>query len=88
MSAEIGDRMEQCRAILKEYDDGNSSVLMCEAQLTRVFMDPFLEEVEKWDGGWVRFGSCCCPAGGHAPERTFKVEFTIQPHGFTAKRCA
>lgn len=84
--SEIGDKMEQCRALLKEYDDGNSSVMMCEAQLSRVFMDPFLAEVEKWDGGWLRFGSCCCRE--HAPDRTFKVEITIQPHGFTAKRCA
>lgn len=83
--SELKDRIEQVRAILKEYDDGQTSAMWCEADLHRLFMDPFLAAVEQPGDGYMTFGSCCCSA--HPPDRTFKVEITIQPHGFTAKRC-
>ena len=82
---QIGDRIEKVRAILKQYDNGESSAMWCEADLFHLFMDPFLAAVEKPGDGYMTFGSCCCSS--HPPDRTFKVEITIQPHGFTAKRC-
>jgi len=83
--SDIADEIEKYRAVLKEYDEGNSSACMCLSELNSLAIDPFLEAVEKPGDGYMTFGSCCC--SGHPPDRTFRVEITIQPHGFTAKRC-
>jgi len=82
--SQITEEIDKYRAILKEYDDGLLSACMCEYMLAHIAIDELLEAIEKGDG-WMSFGSCCC--SGHPPDRTFKAEFTIRPHGFTAKRC-
>lgn len=80
----ITEEMDEVRAILKEYDDGHSSPAQCLGDLHALFVGPLLDTLEKGEE-YMTFGSCCCSK--HEPDRTFKVQFTIQPHGFTAKRC-
>jgi hypothetical protein len=72
------------RNLLKLWDDGVIARGEFDALLDDVFRKPFFDALEKGET-WRQFGSCCC--SGHAPDRTFKVEITIEPHGFTAKRC-
>jgi len=74
---------EKMREILKLWDDGLVSRADFDCRLHDMFLDPFLEGLEKGET-LMRGGSCCCSS--HAPERTFRVEITIQPHGYTAKR--
>ena len=82
--SEITNEIDRIRAILKEYDDGLLSVSSCLHDIGDTFIAPLLDSLENGDG-YMTFGSCCCSA--HPPDRTFRVTFTIQPHGFTAKRC-
>lgn len=81
--SDITDEIEKFRAVLKEYDDGLSSAASCHSQLHALTMDRFLDYVEKGQR-YMTFGSCCC--SGHPPDRLFKVQIIIQPHGFTAQR--
>lgn len=80
---EIEDEIEQCRSILKQWDDGLLSVGECECRIHDLFLDPFFKAIEDGEE-YIRFGSCCCSS--HPPDRTFVVKFTIQPHGFVAKK--
>lgn len=82
--SQITEEIDRVRAILKQYDDGESSATWCLSDLSSLFIDPLLKAVETGDG-YMTFGSCCCSA--HPPDRTFKCEITIHPHGFIAKRC-
>lgn len=77
------DSVERVRKALQQWDDGLISLGEFESLVRgdREFVD-LLEKGEEL----MAFGSCCC--SGHPPDRTFKVEITIQPHGYTAKRCA
>lgn len=82
--SQITDKIDAIRAILKEYDDGMSTAASCEHDVGDLFIKPFLDAIEN-GSGYLTFGSCCC--SGHPPNRTFKCEFVIGPHGFEAKRC-
>jgi hypothetical protein len=81
--SDIIEEIERYRAILKDYDNGNSSVCSCLYDLNHIAIDALLNAIET-DDGWISFGSCCCSS--HPPDRTFKAEFVIKPHGFTAKK--
>jgi hypothetical protein len=83
------DIVEKVRAVLRLWDAGEISRGEFEHKVHELFYDP----VSSFDPvSWLEkgetvmtFGSCCCAS--HPPDRTFKVEITIQPHGYTAKRC-
>jgi hypothetical protein len=77
------DIVAKVREILKMWDDGRISLGDFEGRIQRLFWDPvaWLEKGETV----MAFGSCCCSS--HPPDRTFRVEITVQPHGYTAKRC-
>ena len=47
------------RKLLKEWDDGLVSRAEFECNIHDLFLDPFLEYVEKGET-YMRFGSCCC----------------------------
>lgn len=82
--SDITDKIEKFRAILKEYDEGETlSAAQCYSDLHGLVLDPFLDALENGEGV-MAFGSCCCSS--HPPDRTFRVEFTIQPHGYVGKR--
>jgi hypothetical protein len=83
--SEPDEVIDQVRALLKQWDDGQCSRAEFACLVHDIFLDSFLPTVEKGET-YQRFGSCCCRS--HPPDRTFKVEIIIQPHGFTAKRCA
>lgn len=74
---------EQVREVLKLWDDGLISRGEFECRVHDLFWDP-VAALEKGETV-MRFGSCCC--SGHEPDRTFKCEITVQPHGYTMKRC-
>jgi hypothetical protein len=80
---QIEQEIDKYREIIKQYDDGLLSVASCESMLRHIALDRLLEAIEKGNE-WLSLGSCCCL--WHPPERTFRAEFVIQPHGFTAKR--
>lgn len=79
--SDITDVLDKVRVIL---DDDELSSMWKESMISHLFIDPLLDAIENGDG-YMTFSSCCC--SGHPPDRTFKVQFTMQPHGFTAKRC-
>ncbi len=72
----------EVRKLLKYWDDGLISDGELEGRVHDMALDPMIKEVE---GGreFMKFGSCCCAS--HPPDRTFRMEVTIQPHGLTAK---
>jgi hypothetical protein len=76
--------VEKVRELLKLWEDGLLVAGEFDCRIDDLFLVPFFEAMER-GGEYIRFGSCCCSS--HPPDRSFKVEFTIQPHGFTAKRC-
>jgi hypothetical protein len=78
------DFVEQVRFLLKLWEDGLLIAGEFECRIHDLFLEPFFEYIEKGET-YIRFGSCCCRS--HPPDRTFKIEITIQPHGFTAKKC-
>ena len=78
------ESITRVREILKMWDDGIIARGEFDALMFDMHCKPFFDIVEKGET-YQLFGSCCCSQ--HAPDRTFKVEITIQPHGFTAKRC-
>jgi len=82
--SDITDKIDRIRAIFAEYDAGMLSHASCLHDIGDVFISPLLDCLENGDG-YMTMGSCCCSA--HPPDRTFKVKFTIEPHGFTARRC-
>ncbi len=82
--SDITDEIEKFRAVLKTWDDGQSSAAQCLSDLHGIVMDPLLDALENNPEGVMTFGSCCCSS--HPPTRTFDVRFTIEPHGYTAKR--
>jgi hypothetical protein len=79
----VTDEMDKFRALLKAYDNGESSAGMCLSDIRDLVLDPFLDALEKGEEV-MAFGSCCCSS--HPPTRTFDVHFTIKPHGYVAKR--
>ncbi len=80
----VTEGIQEYEAVLKKWDDGLLSAADCLGHLNALALDPFLETLEAGQEYMV-YGSCCC--SGHPPNRTFKVQFTIEPHGFSAKRC-
>jgi hypothetical protein len=82
---DITEGIDKYRAALKEYDDGLLSSASCLADLNHLAIGQLLDAIENGDG-YMTFGSCCCSY--HPPDRTFTAAITIQPHGFSAKRCA
>ncbi len=81
--SDITDQIGKFRAVLKAYDDGESSAAQCYSDLYGLVMDPFLDALEKGEEV-MTMGSCCCSS--HPPTRTFDVRFTIEPHGYIAQR--
>jgi hypothetical protein len=79
------DTPEEIRKLLAFYDDGMMTQAEFESRVYELFFNP--EEWEALENGeeMMAFGSCCCSS--HPPTRTFKVEVTLQPHGYTIKRC-
>lgn len=75
------DIVAEVRKLLQQWDDG--LLVAGEFECLISGLDEFFEVVEKGET-YMRFGSCCCSA--HSPNRTFKIEVTIKPHGFIAKR--
>lgn len=76
------DIPEEVRELLKLWDEGILSRGDFEGKIQELFFNP-LEWLQKGEAIQT-FGSCCCVA--HPPERTFKVEVTIQPHGYRIRR--
>jgi hypothetical protein len=79
----VKDTPEKVREVLKLWDDGFISLGEFEGRVHELFWDPVaaLEAGETV----MSFGSCCCRE--HPPDRTFKCEITVQPHGYTMKKC-
>jgi hypothetical protein len=77
------DIPEAVREVLKLWDDGVISRGEFEGRIHKLFWDP-ISWLEKGETV-MSVGSCCCSS--HPPDRTFKVEITVEPHGYTAKRC-
>jgi hypothetical protein len=84
MANRDNDSIERVREILKMWDEGVLTRCEFDALVQDTWRKPFFDLMEKGEE-YTQGGSCCC--SGHAPDRTFRVEITIQPHGFTAKRC-
>jgi hypothetical protein len=84
-SMERQDTPEEIRKLLAFYDDGMMTQAEFESRVYELFFNP--EEWEALENGeeMMAFGSCCCSS--HPPTRTFKIEVTLQPHGYTIKRC-
>ena len=82
--SEITEHIDRIRALIREYDEGRSSVASCLHDIGDTFIAPLLEAVENGDG-YMTFGSCCCSS--HPPDRKFRCEVVMEPHGFTVKRC-
>ena len=80
--SDITDDLDKVRVIL---DDRTLSPMWQFSLISDLFMKPFLDAVENSEGGYMECGSCCC--SGHPPDRSFKVQLTMQSHGFIAKRC-
>ena len=77
------DIVVKLREILKQWDDGLAARWEVERQIHELSLDKFLEAIEKGET-YQRMGSCCCSS--HPPDRAFKIEMVMKPHGFTAKR--
>ena len=75
--------IDKVRNILKQWDDGDISYYEFEFQINDIGIQPLLNCIEQGET-YQRFGSCCCSS--HPPDRNFKCDITIQPHGFTIKR--
>ena len=73
---------EEISKLFKQFDEGVITQGDFESQVHELFFNP-VEWLEKGEVIWT-FGSCCCAS--HVPDRTFKVDVTIQPHGYTIKR--
>ena len=73
--------VERVREALKQWDDGHICLGEFESRVSGNV--EFVEALEAGDT-LITFGSCCCST--HPPDRTFKVQITMQPHGFEAKR--
>lgn len=82
--SKLRDNIEYVRSVLKEWDEGLLSAAEFDCKMDDMYFNPILKLLEK-DEEFMRFGSCCCSS--HPPDRIFKVSITIQPHGFTIKRC-
>lgn len=78
------DSVAKIRKLLKHWDDGLMSLGEFECKVHDIFLEPFLKNIEAGKEV-MRFGSCCC-YGGHPPDRTLHIDFTIEPHGYRAKR--
>jgi hypothetical protein len=81
----MNDIIDKVRSTLKQWDDGLLSRGEFEAELAKLFFDPEMLETLEAGTEIVASGSCCCSS--HPPDRTFKVEITITPHGYIARRC-
>lgn len=81
--SQITNEIDKVRAIIKHYDDSKLTASWCLALIREQFMKSFFKDLEEGQD-LMSIGSCCC--ANHPPDRTFKVEFTIEPHGFRAKR--
>jgi hypothetical protein len=76
---------EKVRHTLETWEKGHISNGEFHSRIYDLVWDP--REFEALEAGEtvMAFGSCCCSE--HPPDRTFKCEITIQPHGYTIKRC-
>lgn len=78
------ERVNQVREALRQWDDGHISIGEFENQIGGdLWLKEFFGALESGQEV-MSFGSCCCSA--HPPNRTFTVEVTLRPHGYTAKR--
>lgn len=74
------------RKLLGQLDRGELTTAELESQLSDAYFSAVLEHLERLEPGekLMATGSCCCSS--HAPERSFTVRVTIQPHGYTIER--
>lgn len=77
--------VDEIRKLLKYWDDGLITTGEVEGRVHDLALTPMLDAVENGQE-FMRFGSCCCGAP-HPPDRTFRMEVTIRPHGLTVRRC-
>lgn len=82
--SDLTDKIEKVRSVLKHWDDGHISAMEFESKMDEMYFGAILDELESGEE-FISFGSCCCAA--HPPDRTFKIQITVRPHGRQMKRC-
>lgn len=80
--SDISDRFK-IQACLKLWEEGHISLGELDSKLGNPYLKAFFGALESGEEV-MAFGSCCCSS--HPPDRTFTIQITLQPHGYTAKR--
>lgn len=75
--------IDKLKKILQAWEDGSITRAEYEHYVQHLVLEELLTSLEKGDR-IISVSSCCCRS--HPPIRTFNIEVTVEPHGYSMRR--